>query len=98
MEIMLIQFVLIKTAFKNSDINKDDNFNNFRKYRSVIAKRLYNENLVNLNQTNNSLYPLGYGKNQQEVLINSFLAAYTGQDPNKINLNQLKRFQYQIGI
>ncbi len=83
--------VLIKTAFRNSNINKDINFNNFRKYRPVIAKRLSEESALNLKQLNNSLYPEGYGNNQQDVLINSFIAAYSGQDPEKINLNPIRK-------
>jgi len=83
--------VLIKTAFRNSNINKDINFNNFRKYRPLIAKRLSEERTLNLNQLNNSSYPEGYGKNQQDVLINSFIAAYSGQDPEKINLNPIRK-------
>ena len=79
--------VLIKTAFRNSDIEKDINFNNFRKYRPIIAKRLFEESALNSNQSNNVSYPTGYGKNQQDVLINSFIAAYSGQDPERINLS-----------
>jgi len=61
--------VLIKTAFKNSDIKKDDNFNNFRKYRSIIAKRLYDQNSLNLTQTNNSISNLIKGLNCSTRLI-----------------------------
>tara|TARA_B110000008_G_scaffold276817_1_gene316821 strand:- start:193 stop:1674 length:1482 start_codon:yes stop_codon:yes gene_type:complete len=83
--------VLIKTAFRNSNINKDINFNNFRKYRPIIAKRLSEESTLSLKQFNDSSYPEGYGKNQQDVLINSFIAAYSGQDPERINLNPIRK-------
>ena len=32
------------------------------------------------------IMPKGYGRYAQDVLIPSFIAAYTGQDPKKVNL------------
>ena len=33
---------------------------------------------------------MGFGKNQQSVLLHSFVAAYSGSDPNRIELNPIK--------
>jgi len=82
--------VLIKTAFRNTDINKDINFQNFREYRSIIANRLYEKSLLDSNLPLTEKFPKGYGKSQQDVLIHSFLAAYSGLDPNKINLDPIR--------
>jgi cell surface protein SprA len=35
-------------------------------------------------------YPLGFGKNQQSVLIHSFLAAYSGANPESVSLNPVR--------
>ena len=35
-------------------------------------------------------FPNGFGKNQQQVLVNSFLAAFTGKNPETINLNPIR--------
>ena len=38
----------------------------------------------------NEGYPLGFGKNNQAVLVPSFLSAYTGKDPNDISLKAFR--------
>jgi len=82
-----ISTILIKTAFSKSDENMSKAFDDFRSNRLKIAQRLALENGVNLNNPDNidvSGYPKGFGKNSQAVLIPSFLAAYSGQDPSKV--------------
>ena len=36
-------------------------------------------------------YPIGFGKNQQSVLLHSFVSAYSGSDPNQVELNPIKK-------
>lgn len=61
-------------------------FNNMLQYRSIISNRIA---LLNPNATvvNGATYQSGYGETQQDVLLYSFLSAYTGQDPSSMDLN-----------
>ncbi|MEZ4984637.1 MAG: cell surface protein SprA [Saprospiraceae bacterium] len=61
-------------------------FNTFQSYRPVVSQRLggglhFEPDLAAEGYTE------GYGRNQQEVLIPAFIAAYTGQDPNAVDLD-----------
>jgi cell surface protein SprA len=91
-----ISTALIKTAFGKSDENSSDVFNDFRDNRLVIARRVAQENGVNLgnpaNFENNDItgFPKGYGKTSQAVLLPSFLSAYTGQGPDKVKLGAFR--------
>ena len=86
-----ISTIMIKTAFNRSDGQGSRTFDEFRKNRTIIARRLYeNSNISELTSVIDG-YPLGYGKNQQSVLLHSFIAAYSGIDPHKINLNPIKQ-------
>jgi len=75
-------------------------FDKFSDYRKTISKR---QALIVDNDPNNLVihpdhphnpddpedlnYYLGYGPQSQDVLIPAFLAAYTGKNPDKVNLN-----------
>ncbi len=93
-----ISTVLIKTAFSQSDENFSDAFQTFRNNRIVIANRLaeqyYGANIprygdaADPNPTHpfhiaNTGYPIGFGRNSQDVMLPAFLAAYQGQDITK---------------
>ena len=81
-----ISTILIKTAFKSSDESQSEVFETFKVNRKEIAFRLARQagidvtNVVNLDSEG---YPLGYGKTSQQVLLPSFLAAYSGKDVSK---------------
>ena len=90
-----ISTVLIKTAFQQSDENFSEAFQTFRENRLVIANRLaesyYGSNIprygdvADPNPTHpfhvaNVGYPIGFGRNSQNVMLPAFLAAYAGQD------------------
>ncbi|APY11250.1 cell surface protein SprA [Seonamhaeicola sp. S2-3] len=81
-----ISTVLIKTAFSKSDENISKTFNEFRSNRLKVAERLaeefYGEGVLYARDDDG--YPLGFGKTNQKVLLPAFLAAYTGQDANKV--------------
>jgi cell surface protein SprA len=80
-----ISTVMLKTSFRNSDINESSAFNDFRGNRIIVANRLaqqyYNSSSYPMDAEG---YPVGFGKNSQAVLLPSFLAAYTGLISDKI--------------
>ena len=75
-----LSIISIKSAFEGKD-KKDlsvdpyasQSFQNFEQDRFKIWNRLGNNK--------------GYDTNSQNILIPAFLAAYTGQNPNKVNLS-----------
>ena len=83
--------VLIKTAFKRSSGEASPYFEQFRINRQTIAERLATNRGLDLSQRDDENFPLGYGKNQQEVVIPAFLAAYSGRDPNSISLDPIQK-------
>ena len=84
--------ILLKTAFKGTKGNIQPQFNNFRQFRLVIAQRLAQNDTNFDNGTDSEGYPNGYGKNQQQVVIPAFLAAYSGKSPEKITLDPIQKF------
>ena len=82
-----ISAVLIKTSFKSSDENGSTAFDDFRENRLIIANRLA---AIHYGSTGFSTdaegFPLGFGKNNQAVLLPSFLAAYTGSNASNSSL------------
>jgi cell surface protein SprA len=94
-----ISTVMLKNSFKQNDQNVSSAFEDFRNNRLIIANRLaeqyygpqsiprYGEgaysDLTNPIYASNQGYPVGFGKNNQAVLLPSFLAAYTGLVSNK---------------
>jgi cell surface protein SprA len=79
--------VLIKTAFKQSDEDMSEAFNQFRENRLIVANRLARGRGIDLTIPANidaDGFPKGYGKNSQAVLLPAFYAAYTGGDASKV--------------
>jgi cell surface protein SprA len=75
-----ITYVALKSMFKNTSVNSPT-FNQFLANRSVISKRLgasnpYTNGVPDPMDTN---YAKGYGAFSQDVLIPSFIAAYSGK-------------------
>src|SRR6056300_901504 len=83
--------VLLKTAFNPTQGTVSSNFEKFREYRSIIAKRLADASVFSDLGTDGEGFPKGFGKTQQSVLLHSFVAAYSGANPNEIPLNPIKR-------
>ena len=83
--------ILIKTAFNFSKDSENFNFKKFRNNRILIAKRLSEESVFSMLGIDEEGYPVGFGKNQQSVLLHSFVSAYSGSDPNQIELNPIKK-------
>jgi cell surface protein SprA len=81
-----ISYSALKTLF-NDDVT--GLFETFETNRVVIANRLNQPPGSHSNPDNASGgYPEGYGPSQQNVLIPSFLAAYTGKDANTVKVSR----------
>lgn len=85
-----ITSIMLKTFFQRGGLARS--FANFRSYRSILSRRYWSRNPyakdpdLPVNDTSDAAYMYGYGKYEQNVLISSFLAAYTGKDPEKVGL------------
>jgi cell surface protein SprA len=82
--------VLLKTTFNSSKSTISQNFERFREFRKIIAGRLVENTIFSDLGDDIEGYPLGFGKNQQSVLLHSFVAAYSGSDPSRMKLNPIK--------
>jgi len=81
-----VSYNALKTFFQSSDKELIALFSKFESYRPVVSQRLgtglhQDPILAALGYTN------GYGRDQKEVLLPAFVAAYTDQDPKTIDLN-----------
>lgn len=85
-----VTYIAFNTLFEKYDPNQiSSTFLKFEEYRSTISKRLGSNNKYNQqagNPINPDGYALGYGRYAVDVLVPAFIAAYTGQDPNKVSL------------
>ena len=72
-----ISYNILRTSFNKAD----SNFTTFKANRDIIARRLASK----------SGQPItGYGDTSQQVSLPAFLAAYSGVDASKINLNAFR--------
>ncbi|SFW65622.1 protein involved in gliding motility SprA [Sinomicrobium oceani] len=88
-----ISTVLIKTAFSKSDEVNSEAFEEFRQNRKVVANRLAVQRGIDITDPDNldeEGYPKGYGKNNQAVLLPSFLAAYQGKSVDKMSFGAFR--------
>ena len=82
-----ISYVALKTFFDKHDPNMiSTQFKNFQNYRSIISNRVAALNPYWDQKKDPNGYAIGYGKYAQDVLIPSFIAAYTGKDPKNVAL------------
>ncbi len=82
-----VSYIAFKTLFGPFDPNRvSQTFKTFESNRIVLSERLGKQNPYTNNQAGADGYYYGYGKYAVDVLIPSFIAAYTGQDPNSIGL------------
>lgn len=85
-----ISIITLSTAFKDKNGSTFSNvFNQFMANRPVISGRLGRQNPNSSGVTNG--FADGYDKNSQDVVISSFLAAYTGKDASSVSLNSLPK-------
>ena len=98
-----ISFISLFTAFRGDNDNDESSvFNNFKNYRSNIAKQLADNNpnfnggidpvtgypteYINYPGDSSATLIGGYGATSQQVMIPAFLSAYSGSDPSKSKL------------
>ena len=86
---MTVSYSGLKTLFKDSDAQVDAIFNEFIDNQVIISQRLGKGNHVDADQSNEG-YRYGYGAYQQELLVPSFIAAYSGQDARTMDLDLFK--------
>lgn len=82
-----ISYIGLNTLFKSSDVNSGT-FKQFLENRKVLSERLGNANPYNNNTPDptNPEYKKGYTSYSQDVLIPSFIAAYTGKNAGDVGL------------
>ncbi len=83
---MTVSYSGLKTLFKDSDDEIDDLFNQFLDNQVIISQRLGTGSHVDATQAQEG-YRYGYGKYQQDLIVPSFIAAYSGQDAKTMDLN-----------
>jgi cell surface protein SprA len=82
-----VSYVAFKTLFGKFDPNRvSSTFKTFENNRIILSERLGKLNPYTNNLVGSDGYYYGYGKYAIDVLIPSFIAAYTGQDPNSVGL------------
>ena len=83
--------ILLKTAFNFSDGEYSSTFDSFRNNRIIIANRLASNSGIVNNETDKDGFPVGFGKNNQLVLIGAFVSAYSGVSPEDIETDPLSK-------
>ncbi|HYC41106.1 MAG TPA: cell surface protein SprA [Chitinophagaceae bacterium] len=83
-----VSYISYQTLFTPFDPNKvSGTFEQFEDNRRILSERLAKQNPYGAPaDPNDPGYYLGYGRYAQEVVIPSFIAAYTGKDPNTVSL------------
>jgi cell surface protein SprA len=85
-----VSIITLGTAFKDKNGSTISTlFNQFMANRAVISARLGRQN-PNSKGTSNG-FADGYDQNAQDVIISSFIAAYTGKDAGTVRLNSLPK-------
>ena len=93
-----------KTAFSKigkEGLQASEAFQQFKANRITVARRLASQRVPNqvegydpqvaVQETN---FPVGYSESSQQVLIPAFIAAYTGQDVNKVSLSPFPSLRF----
>ena len=85
-----VSYISFKTLFGKFDPNRvSETFKKFQEYRLILSERLGKANPYNQalgNPVGSDGYYYGYGRYAIDVLVPAFIAAYTGQDPNRVAL------------
>ena len=86
-----VSYIAFKTLFGKFDPNRvSQTFKTFQNNRATLSRRLGKANPYTTSQPGGGLqtdgYYYGYGKYAVDVLIPSFIAAYTGQNPDNVFL------------
>jgi cell surface protein SprA len=90
-----MSYIIWASSFtKDNENDESPVFEQMLSYRKGIAERLANENPNYSGEVDSLGYPVGYGPTQPQVLMASFLAAYSGKDPDKIKFNPFPTVPY----
>jgi cell surface protein SprA len=83
-----MSFLSYKTAFEKNQANNNNSqtFENFLNYRATISDRLHQQNSNNSTTLLTTGFWNGYGSTSQEVLMFSFISAYSGANENTVSL------------
>jgi cell surface protein SprA len=82
-----VSYIAFKTLFtKNKPTEISETFKKFEDYRLILSERLAKSNPYQKGDRSPDGYYTGYNRYAQDVLIPSFIAAYTGQDPKSVGL------------
>lgn len=82
-----ISYIALATFFDDHNPNSlSDVFKTFESNRLIVSNRLAEKNPYWDNKKDQNGYAIGYGKYAQDVLVPSFIAAYTKKDPKTISL------------
>ncbi len=83
-----VTYISYKTLFGKFDPNRvSETFRKFQDYRQILSERVGSKNpYSNTLPVGADGYRYGYGRYAIDVLVPAFVAAYTGQDPNKVSL------------
>ncbi|RZJ70164.1 MAG: cell surface protein SprA, partial [Flavobacterium sp.] len=85
-----VSIISLRTAFKDKNGSTVSSlFNEFMANRQTISNRLGAQNPNSTGNANG--FADGYDKRSQDVIISSFLAAYTGKKANSSSLNNLPK-------
>ena len=96
----------MRTAFSkmgnNANAPASKAFQNLKDYRMVIANRLASQRIPNEQAgydpkglpDPNTGFPVGYSATSPDVLVPAFIAAYTGQSPDKVALSPFPSLKY----
>ncbi|MBK7871162.1 MAG: cell surface protein SprA [Saprospiraceae bacterium] len=86
---MNVSFYALNTLFSGGEKGIKELFNTFETNRIAVSQRIGTGQHIDPDLANQG-YTDGYGRTQQDVLVPAFLAAYTDQDPNSIELDVFK--------
>ncbi len=94
-----MSYFMAGTSFVRTDSIQSRLFDNLLENRKIIAERIARNNPQWIEEVNEYTYdsvagdyfPKGYNSSSMEVLLYSFIAAYTGRDPNTLDLNPFPR-------
>ena len=93
----------LKTSFSKmggANVPASKAFQNMKDYRIVIAERFANQRIGNTQGYNPSVkdpvtgFPVGFGPTSPDVMVPAFIAAYTGQSPDKVSLSPFPSLKY----
>ncbi|MGS4346530.1 cell surface protein SprA [Myroides odoratus] len=88
-----ISTIMLSSAFSSNSLEYSEAFERMKDNRLIVANRLATARGIDINDPNNldhEGFPIGYSKGSQEVLLPSFLAAYTGKGAEKVSTSMFR--------